>query len=106
MLLSLDPRVILSRVVDELHDELNEKVVHDDSLKSSKNDEVQELVRKLNGLMLRVKSAGCKAFIIIDALNKVKESGQTMKVSYPFPSSIGLQGRSKGSGGWYLRAPS
>lgn len=82
---TIDPEFIMSRIVDELNDELQDRVVHDNSFATDPKDDMRQLIRKLTGLMHRVKETGSKAFIIIDALNKVDRLGQTMKVSKTNP---------------------
>lgn len=44
------------------------------------SQEVRDLIRELTDTLTKISEAGYRAVIVIDALNKVDESGQTTKV--------------------------
>ena len=44
------------------------------------SETVRDLIRDLTGTVKRITEAGYRTIIIIDALNRVDESGQTTKV--------------------------
>ena len=74
----LVPRKILKRLIEELQSWLKEKTSVEQ--KPVESEEIQELTRDLTETVKRINDAGYRTIIIIDALNKVDESGQTTKV--------------------------
>ena len=73
------PRKILKRLLEELRCLLKEKTGEEKQTVGS--DSVRDLVRELTGTAKRITDAGRRTVIIIDALNKVDEAGQTTKVN-------------------------
>ena len=73
------PRKILKRLLEELRCLLKEKT--GEEKQTVESDSVRDLVRKLTDTAKRITDAGHRTVIIIDALNKVDEAGQTTKVN-------------------------
>ena len=67
----------LKRVTKQDHEDATKKK---DSNKPADNQEVRDLIRELRAVMEKISQAALRAFVIIDALNKVAHSGQIMKV--------------------------
>lgn len=48
--------------------------------KPVESEDTRDLIRDLTGTVTKITEAGYRSVIVIDALNKVDESGQTTKV--------------------------
>jgi len=77
------PRKILKRLIEELQSWLKEKTSVEQ--KPVESEEIRELTRDLTETVKRITDAGYRTIIIIDALNKVDESGQTTKTLFWLP---------------------
>ncbi|KAM7438388.1 hypothetical protein ABFA07_012101 [Porites harrisoni] len=80
------PRKILKRLLEELRCLLKEKTGEEKQIVES--DSVRDLVRELTGTAKRITEAGRRTVIIIDALNKVDEAGQTTKTLFWLPRKL------------------
>ncbi|XP_068711774.1 TPR repeat-containing protein DDB_G0287407-like isoform X2 [Montipora foliosa] len=78
---STAPKKILRRLLDELNNFLKEKTsVEKETVEVQ---EIRDLVREMTDRLKKITEAGYRTIIVIDALNKVDESGQTTKVLPP-----------------------
>lgn len=81
------PRKILKRLLEELNGWFKQKTQTNqqelggqpESIGSS-NEDVRGLIRDMSEMVKRITRAGFRTIIIIDALNKVDDSGKTTKV--------------------------
>lgn len=81
------PRKILKRLLKELNGWFKQKTQTNqqelggqpESIGSS-NEDVRGLIRDMSEMVKRITRAGFRTIIIIDALNKVDDSGKTTKV--------------------------
>ncbi len=81
------PRKILKRLLEELNSwfknktQPNQQDLGDqpESAGSGEGD-IRDLIRELSEMVKRITQAGFRTIIIIDALNKVDDSGKTAKV--------------------------
>ncbi len=81
------PRKILKRLLDELNGWFQKKTQANqqdlgeqpESGGSSEGD-IRDLIKDLSEMVKRITQAGFRTIIIIDALNKVDDSGKTAKV--------------------------
>ena len=76
----LVPRKILKRLLEELRCLLKEKTGEAEKQKEA-SDNIRDLLRELTDTVKKISDAGHRTVIIIDALNKVDEVGQTTKVN-------------------------
>lgn len=82
------PRKILKRLLEELNSWFTNKTQaiqqdlegKQESIASSGEGDIRDLIRDLRGMVKRITQAGFRTIIVIDALNKVDESGKTTKV--------------------------
>ena len=83
------PRKILKRLLEELNDWFRQKTQTNQEELGGKpqstesgniNEDVLGLIRNLSEMVRRITRAGFRTVIIIDALNKVDDSGKTAKV--------------------------
>lgn len=74
----LVPEKILKRLLEEFNNFLKSKTAVEKETGTSQ--EVRDLIRDLTDTLTKISGAGYRAVIVIDALNKVDESGQTTKV--------------------------
>ena len=81
------PRKILKRLLEELNSWFKNKTQANqqdlgeqpESVGSGEGD-IRDLIRDLSEMVKRITQAGFRTIIIIDALNKVDDSGKTTKV--------------------------
>ena len=81
------PRKILKRLLEELNSWFKNKTQANqqdlgeqpESVGSGEGD-IRDLIRDLSEMVKRITQAGFRTIIIIDALNKVDDSGKTAKV--------------------------
>ena len=87
--LFLVPRKILKRLLEELNGWFKQKTQTNQqelggqshSIESANiNEDVLSLIRNLSEMVQRITRAGFRTVIIIDALNKVDDTGKTAKV--------------------------
>ena len=71
----------MKRLVEELRNLLKEKTGEEQRTVASDSDSIRDLIRELTDTAQRITDAGHRTVIIIDALNKVDEAGQTTKVN-------------------------
>ena len=74
----LVPGKILKRLLEEFNNFLKSKTAVEKETTTSQ--EVRDLIQDLTDTLTKISEAGYRAVIVIDALNKVDESGQTTKV--------------------------
>lgn len=72
------PRKLLKRLLEEFNDLL--KIKTSVEQKPVESEDIRDLIRDLTGTVTKITEAGYRSVIVIDALNKVDESGQTIKV--------------------------
>lgn len=72
------PRKLLKRLLEEFNDLL--KIKTSVEQKPVESEDIRDLIRDLTGTVTKITEAGYRSVIVIDALNKVDESGQTTKV--------------------------
>ena len=72
------PRKLLKRLLEELNDLL--KIKTSVEQKPVESEDIRDLIRDLTGTLIKITEAGYRTILVIDALNKVDESGQTTKV--------------------------
>ena len=72
------PRKLLKRLLEEFNDLLKKKTSVEQQPVQS--EEIRELIEGLTETLTKITEAGYRAIIVLDALNKVDESGQTTKV--------------------------
>ncbi|KAJ7337905.1 hypothetical protein OS493_008064 [Desmophyllum pertusum] len=90
------PRKILKRLLEELNSWFTNKTQaiqqdlegKQESITSSGERDIRDLIRDLRGMVKRITQAGFRTIIIIDALNKVDESGKTTKTLYWLPRAL------------------
>ncbi|KAL9984671.1 hypothetical protein ACROYT_G006994 [Oculina patagonica] len=89
------PRKILKRLLDELNGWFQKKTQANqqdlgeqpESGGSSEGD-IRDLIKDLSEMVKRITQAGFRTIIIIDALNKVDDSGKTAKILYWLPKVL------------------
>ena len=74
------PRKLLKRLLEEFNDLLKKKTSVEQQPVQS--EEIRELIAGLTETLKKITEGGYRAIIVIDALNKVDESGQTTKVIF------------------------
>ena len=74
----LVPGKILKRLLEEFNKFLKSKAAVEKETGTSQ--EIRDLIRELTDTLTKISEAAYRAVIVIDALNKVDESGQTTKV--------------------------
>ena len=86
----LEPKQIIRRLWKELKYKLREKVNEPNeeeegtgsNPKPKEPKDIRDLLRELSETLNRISQKALRAFIIVDALDKVDESGQIMRVSW------------------------
>lgn len=87
------PRKILKRLLEELNGWFKQKTQTNQQELGGQpqstepgniNEDVLGLIRNLSEMVQRITRAGFRSVIIIDALNKVDDTGKTAKVIYIF----------------------
>lgn len=74
----LVPGKILKRLLEEFNNFLKSKTAVEKETGTSQ--EIRDIIRELTDTLTKISEAGYRAVVVIDALNKVDESGQTTKV--------------------------
>ena len=74
------PRKLLKRLLEEFNDFLKKKTSVEQQPVQS--EDVRELIADLTETLKKIAEAGYRTVMVIDALNKVDESGQTTKVIF------------------------
>ncbi|EDO32345.1 predicted protein, partial [Nematostella vectensis] len=90
------PKFLLSRLVNELFEEVQEKQINnnvtfgplDEGLRAASSDNEPDLIRKIRALTAKLTETGASVFLVVDALNKVDVTGQTMKALYWLPKDL------------------
>lgn len=80
------PGKILKRLLEEFNNFLKSKTAVEKETATSQ--EVRDLIQDLTDTLTKISEAGYRAVIVIDALNKVDESGQTTKTLFWLPKML------------------
>ena len=84
------PRKILKRLLEELNGWFKQKMSNQQELggkqksgEGSGEGDIRNLIQDLSEIVKNITQAGFRTIIIIDALNKVDDTGKTTKVVNP-----------------------